>query len=120
MNGISALLFSAALLAATFAARGEPIERSIRVGADERRYEVDLPRGAPRDRPLPVVVVFHGGGGSAAGTRKQTRMSELGNAEGFVTVYPHGSGPFGSRLLTWNAITCCSRAMQQHGCGKAS
>ncbi len=40
-------------------------------------------------------------------------MSAKGEAVGFIAVYPHGSGPFAARLLTWNAVTCCGRAMQQ-------
>lgn len=40
-------------------------------------------------------------------------MSAKGEVEGFVAVYPLGSGLFAGRLLTWNAVTCCGRAMQQ-------
>ena len=43
-------------------------------------------------RALPAVLVFHGGGGAALSARTQTRMSEKGQAEGFIAVYPQGSG----------------------------
>ncbi len=102
-----------ALFAATLGASGETIERRVRVGAVERSYEIDLPSRASRADALPAVIVFHGGGGSAQGTRKQTRMSAKGEAVGFIAVYPQGSGPFAARLLTWNAVTCCGRAMHQ-------
>jgi polyhydroxybutyrate depolymerase len=110
----------AALLAATLAltlalsavVAAEPVERHVRVGAAERSYLVDLPPGYDGRRALPVVLVFHGGGGAAASARTQTRMSEKGRAEGFIAVYPQGSGLFSSRLLTWNATTCCGYAMQ--------
>ena len=40
-------------------------------------------------------------------------MSAKGQAEGFIAVYPQGSGGIAGRLRTWNAGTCCGRAMQQ-------
>src|SRR5204862_6180210 len=79
----------------------------------QRSYEVDVPARAERASALPVVLVFHGGGGSADSVRRQTRMSAKGAAEGFIAVYPQGSGGIAGRLRTWNAGTCCGRAMQQ-------
>ena len=73
----------------------------------DRSYEIDLPAAAGRERALPAVLVFHGGGGSAASVRKQTGMSVKGSAEGFVAVYPQGSGGIAGRLRTWNAGSCC-------------
>ena len=98
--------------AATFATAAQPLERHVRVGALERSYLVDLPPAYDGKRALPAVLVFHGGGGAAASARAQTRMSEKGSAEGFIAVYPQGSGVLSTRLLTWNAETCCSYAMQ--------
>ena len=40
-------------------------------------------------------------------------MSEKGEAEGFIAVYPQGSGGIAGKLRTWNAGTCCGYAMQQ-------
>jgi polyhydroxybutyrate depolymerase len=39
-------------------------------------------------------------------------MSEKGQAERFIAVYPQGSGVLSTKLLTWNATTCCGYAMQ--------
>jgi polyhydroxybutyrate depolymerase len=102
-----------ALVAAACAAAAETIERSLRVGARERSYEIDLPARRDPAQALPVVIVFHGGGGSADSVRRQTRMSAKGEAEGFIVVYPQGSGGFAGKLKTWNAGTCCGYAMQQ-------
>jgi polyhydroxybutyrate depolymerase len=85
----------------------------VRVGASERSYEIDVPARHERTRPLPVVIVFHGGGGSADSVRRQTRISAKGEAEGFIAVYPQGSGGIAGKLKTWNAGTCCGHAMQQ-------
>ncbi len=102
----------AALAMAGVAAAAEPIERHVRVGGVERSYLVDLPPGYDGRRALPAVLVFHGGGGAALSARTQTRMSEKGRAEGFIAVYPQGSGLLAAQLLTWNATTCCGYAMQ--------
>jgi polyhydroxybutyrate depolymerase len=118
MTAAAALLRST-LAAAVFAAvapaaSAEPIERQVRVGASQRSYEIDVPARRDPQRPLPVVLVFHGGGGNAASVRTQSRLSAKGDAEGFVAVYPQGSGGIGGRLKTWNAGTCCGAAMQRH------
>ena len=126
MNGTISLarhaLVTAVLVAATFGAAAETIGicapaetivRQLRVGALERSYEIDLPPRHDCGRPLPVVIVFHGGGGSADSVRRQSRMSVKGEAEGFIAVYPQGSGGIAGKLKTWNAGTCCGHAMQQ-------
>jgi poly(3-hydroxybutyrate) depolymerase len=38
------------------------------------------------------VLVFHGGGGSGAGTERFTRFSDLSDREGFLAAYPDGIG----------------------------
>ncbi|HWA14766.1 MAG TPA: PHB depolymerase family esterase [Burkholderiales bacterium] len=68
----------------------------------------------PLDRlvnPWPVVLNFHGGGSSAAGQQAYTRMDAIADREGFLVVYPNGSGALGNRLLTWNAGDCCGYAL---------
>ena len=101
------------LVVAACGAVAETIERTLRVGARERSYEIDLPARRDSVRPLAVVIVFHGGGGSADSVRRQSRMSVKGDAEGFIAVYPQGSGGIAGKLRTWNAGTCCGQAMQQ-------
>ncbi len=105
-------LVGAVFTAACLAGEAETITRAIRVDGEERSDEIDLPAQAYRKRPLPAVIVFHGGGGAAASARTQTRMSAKGAAEGFIIAYPQGSGGVTGRLRTWNAGTCCGYAMQ--------
>ncbi len=90
------------------------VERTLVVAGRERSYELDVPAGAAPAAGWPVVLVFHGGGGTAAGARTQTRMSALGAREGFVAVYPQGSGGVAGKLKTWNAGTCCGWAMKHN------
>jgi polyhydroxybutyrate depolymerase len=116
MVGILAIV---ALLAGV-ALRGEArqgqrsFEGHLRVDGRDRGYLVDLPPQYDGRRALPLVLVFHGGGGNAAQVRTQTGFSELARTAGFIAVYPNGSGRLGNRLLTWNAGSCCAYAQAQH------
>lgn len=76
----------------------------------ERSYIVHVPPQAQVDHPLPVVLNFHGGGGNGQGEKDGSRMDETADREGFLAVYPDGTGRQRGRLLTWNAGTCCGYA----------
>lgn len=62
------------------------------------------------DRPLPLIVVFHGGGGTAVLAKHATGWSEKADREGFVVAYPeavrkrHNERPsFTHNPQLWNA-----------------
>ena len=76
----------------------------------ERSYIVHVPRDIVTN-PWPVLLNFHGSGSSAAGQQAYSHMDETSDREGFLAVYPNGTGMFGNRLLTWNAGTCCGYAL---------
>ena len=63
--------------------------RRITVAGEQRSYILDAP-AAPGDRPLPVVLSFHGFRGSAWRHRWWTGWGRLGRDEGFVTLHPEG------------------------------
>ena len=88
-------------------------DRSLTVGAGARTYLVHVPPRVSEGRPLPVVLAFHGGGGNASGFKAYAGLDALADREGFVVVYPDGSGRLGRRLLTWNAGGCCGYAAAQ-------
>ena len=81
---------------------------ALQHGGRQRSYIVHVPPAAREGRPLPVVLNFHGGGGKAESQQKYSRMDVVADAEGFVAVYPDGTGRMPDRLLTWNAGTCCA------------
>ena len=89
-------------------------DRSLAVGGVTRTYLVHLPPRFGERGPLPVVLAFHGGGGNGSGFRAYAGLDALADREGFVVVYPDGSGRFGRRLLTWNAGGCCGYALAQN------
>jgi len=75
-----------------------------------RSYLVRVPPQAVAGAPLPVVINFHGGGAHASVQREYSRMDAAADRDGYIAVYPDGSGGIGGRLLTWNAGACCGPA----------
>ena len=94
---------------AALAAAGE-YRRDLVVGGRTRTYYVHTPPQYNPTMALPVVLGLHGGGGNAAIHRVQSKMDFASNRFGYIAVYPEGTGPDASRLLTWNAGICCGYA----------
>lgn len=72
-------------------------ETTLDVAGTSRRYLVSAP-GWDGGEPLPVVLDFHG---LAEGAEVHAQMSQLGPKgvdEGFITVFPHGTG----EPVRWN------------------
>ncbi len=88
-------------------------EIALEHGGRTRTALVHVPAKLPADRPVPLVLNFHGGGGNAAAHRDYVRMEALADREGFIVVYPNGTGRLEEKLLTWNAGTCCGYAMAE-------
>ena len=61
---------------------------------------------------MPLLILMHGGGGSAAQVQRSTQMDVDADQYGFVVAYPNGSGRLGDTLLTWNSGHCCGYALQ--------
>ncbi len=112
---IARLAALALAVAAPLAAQGSDssvsLERHLRVGGRDRWFIVDVPPRYASQGPLPLVLNFHGGGGSPSSARTQTGFSKLAARVGAIVVYPAGSGRFTTeRLLTWNTGNCCGYA----------
>ncbi len=75
-----------------------------------RTYLVHVPPQAKDGKPLPLVLVFHGAGGRAQGQKEWAGLDPIADREGFLVVYPDGTGWFSRHLLTWNAGGCCGYA----------
>jgi polyhydroxybutyrate depolymerase len=86
-------------------------EYTVRHDGRRRSYRVHVP-GVVLS-PAPVLLAFHGGGGNARGFQAYAELDRVADREGFVVVYPNGTGPIPGRLLTWNAGDgCCGYARQ--------
>jgi len=70
-----------------------------------RYYEIHVPSAYDKEKPAPVVMVFHGGGGDPGSVRYESGMDDIADKNGFIVVYPAGTptrGALKDRLLIWN------------------
>ena len=67
-----------------------------------RSYILHIPPQYDSKKKLPLVLLFHGGGGNARQALASYGMAKTADKEGFILVAPNGSGRFKNRFLTWN------------------
>lgn len=112
LAGCLTLLMAAIISAAPVSAQtgtGGTYDESMSVGGRDRTYRVHVPSIAPPAEGSPMLIVLHGGGGNGKQVERSTGFSQLADREGFVVVYPDGSGRL-PRRLSWNAHNCCAYA----------
>jgi polyhydroxybutyrate depolymerase len=66
------------------------VEKTINIDGLERRYLVFVPRRAKE--AIPVVLAFHGGGGSPRQMEQHTGFDDVAEREGFMLAYPESVG----------------------------
>jgi polyhydroxybutyrate depolymerase len=111
-----ALLFIGLSLNLGISAQENPIsfeERSINVEGRERSFLLYVPSSSDSAGAIPLVFMLHGGGGNPDIYEGITGFGEKAREEGFILVYPAGTGRL-KRLLAWNAGHCCAYAMEQN------
>jgi polyhydroxybutyrate depolymerase len=87
---------------------GSTTEGSVMVSGKARTFRIHVPPSYRADRPTPIVLGFHGGGGSGKQFEESSLMNVQSDREGFVAVYPDGTG----LVRTWNGGLCCGRAVE--------
>lgn len=87
-----------------------PSDVELAVGGRIRSFRAMVPARAPGPDGYPLLLAFHGAGGSARNMEQMTGLHVPAEAEGYVTVYARGTGPDPRRDLTWNAGRCCGYA----------
>ncbi len=80
---------------------GAKQRRDIDVDGADRWYLVTAPEPAVGSDPVPLVVDFHGLTEGAEFHSNATGWSELAESEGFVAVFPNGSGD----PVAWNVAS---------------
>jgi polyhydroxybutyrate depolymerase len=108
-----------AALALTLALAGQRTaagnqEKTIEAGGRMRRYVLHVPPQYDGKKPLPLVIVLHGGGGNAASAERMSGFSAKADREEFLVAYPNGNGRLRDRLLTWNSGNCCGYARSEN------
>jgi len=84
--------------------------RTLTVGDIKRDYLVHIPAKYDRQKPTPVVLAFHGGGGNANNMVAYSGLNRKSDDAGFIVVYPSGTGRL-EKILTFNGGNCCGHAM---------
>src|SRR5258708_16541312 len=77
----------------------------ISVAGRDRSYSVYRPADLARTKPVPLVIVLHGGFGTGEQAEKTYHWDATADRSGFVVIYPHGF------RRSWNAGGgCCGPA----------
>jgi polyhydroxybutyrate depolymerase len=81
-------------------------EHTLRVGDRTRSFRVYRPASLPAGARVPLVLVIHGGGGSARGAEARYGWDAEADRAGFLVAYPDGVGH------SWNGGLngCCGAA----------
>lgn len=96
------------LLGSVFLERGEAVsweqKLSVQVTPEEKRtFLLFTPPGNDAKRPLPLLLVFHGGTSTGKWIRDYTQFSTLAMRERFLVAYPDAYSPTGNPLdANWN------------------
>ena len=88
---IPAVAFCVAALAGmgcAASAQGSLEPDTVNVDGRGRTYQLYTPASMPASRPVPLVLVFHGGFGSGADAAQHIGMNAVADRAGFVAAYP--------------------------------
>jgi polyhydroxybutyrate depolymerase len=66
---------------------------TIRAGTLDRRFTVHVPPGYDGKKPVPVVVMLHGGGGTSQAAALETGWGAKADEDGFLAVFPNAIPP---------------------------
>jgi len=67
----------------------------------QRKFTVHTPTGFTNSKPVPLVIMLHGGGGTMTNAQGFTNLNSVSNTNGFLAVYPQGYGIIPSGGFSW-------------------
>jgi polyhydroxybutyrate depolymerase len=85
---LSLLVLLGVIAATSGRAPATDTTQSITVGGVQRTYVLHVPEGLTGR--VPLILSFHGHGGTGAGQARLTRMNPLSDRYGFIIAYPDG------------------------------
>jgi polyhydroxybutyrate depolymerase len=108
LAGLALLLTGAACKARPGAADAGPAPSgsSASPAPSSRPYGLHLPAAWDRAHPAPLVLFFHGYGGTGATAAALLHLQDLSDARGFVLAFPDGTLDRQARRF-WNATNAC-------------
>lgn len=93
-----------------------PVGETLSVTAGRDTRDVILYAPGAAQGPVPVVMVFHGGGGGGEWMAGKSRtLTRTLTQAGYAVAYMNGSSRRGGdNLRTWNATHCCAYAQRRN------
>lgn len=76
----------------------------------DRTFILHVPPRHDGQTPLPLVIMLHGGFGSAVNAARDYHWPAKADAEGFYAIFPDGLGT----VQTWHATHCCGFALRNN------
>lgn len=91
------------------------LKKQVSFGGEKRSYSLYIPQSIDLNtsKKVPIVLVLHGGGGNGKVAAETTGFSAKAESEGFIALYPDGSGRRLFNLNTWNVTHCCGYSMRK-------
>ncbi len=78
---------------------------AVRHDGKNRSYIIHVPEALPANAA--VMMALHGGGGTGEQFQEENGLDAVADREGFIAIYPEGSGVLPDRLHTWNSGDAC-------------
>jgi polyhydroxybutyrate depolymerase len=78
-----------------------PVNPAESLDQNTRLYRVHIPSTYQNDQPIPLVLYFHGAGGTAAGGDRGSGFTALAERDHFIIVYGQGLPDVGSGVTFW-------------------
>ena len=80
-------------------------DKTLKIGSATRNYVLHVPANYDGKKPVPLVIDFHGLGGSGPNERSSSPYPAQTDPDGVIMAFPTGlSGPSGA---AWNVGPCC-------------
>ncbi|MGI8416138.1 MAG: alpha/beta hydrolase family esterase [Nakamurella sp.] len=75
-----------------------------------RSYSLYVPAKAAVTRPVPLLIVLHGGGGNGAHFEQVSGFDQVADGAGIIVAYPNAVRAPAGQVAAWNSGDCCGFA----------